>query len=180
MNEPKSFIMTVNAGQIPNDNWVQDSEVGGGRIIGEACHFIDLLKFLVGQPVVDVKALSIDNSGDNINEDKVSFTMTFADGSIGTVHYMANGHRAFPKERLEIFCGGRILALNNFKKLNGYGWPGFKTMKIIKQDKGHQNEIASYIKAIHSGGPAPIPFIEICEVTKVSFEVARQATGKEF
>jgi len=174
INEPKCFIMTVNAGPISSNHWVLDPDVGGGRIIGEACHFIDLLRFLTDHSVIGVTASSTDKSGDGINEDKVSFNLTFSEGSIGTVHYLANGHRSFPKERLEVFCGGRILALDNFKKLTGLGWPGFKVMRSLKQDKGHEKEMAAFIEAVKKGGPPPISFHELTEVTRVSFEVARQ------
>ena len=160
--EPKSFIITVNAGQIPADHWTQDPKVGGGRTIGEGCHFIDLMRFLVGYPITGVKSTLIgDYSKVEPRSDKITFTMTFADGSFGTVHYLANGHKSFPKERIEVFCGGRILSLDNFRKLTGYGWPGFKGMKSIRQDKGHQAEIRAFIDAVRSSGPSPIPFEEV-------------------
>ena len=116
--------MTVNAGFIPSDHWTQDPARGGGRIIGEGCHFIDLLRFLAGVPIVSWACTSMEA----IIRDTVSLQLTFADGSMGTVHYFANGSKSFPKERLEIFCAGRILQLDNFEKLRGYGWPGFKRM----------------------------------------------------
>ena len=105
----------------------------------------------------------------------MSFTLSFADGSIGTVHYLATGHRSYPKERLEAFCGGRIMVLDNFKKLTGYGWPGFKNMRSWKQNKGHQAEMNAFINAVENGLPSPIPFEEIEEVTRITLEVARQA-----
>ena len=135
--EPKSFVMTVNAGMVPDDHWVQDPVQGGGRIVGEACHFIDLLRFLTGAAVSRVQGMQMGIApGVTIREDKATITMAFADGSFGTVHYLANGHRSFPKERLEVFCGGSVLQLDNFRSLSGYGWPGFSTMKLRRQDKG--------------------------------------------
>jgi predicted dehydrogenase len=172
INEPKSFIITINAGKIPADHWTQDLEVGGGRIIGEGCHFIDLMRFLVGHPIYKIKTTMIGSSSDvGIRNDKVSFTLTFTDGSFGTVHYLANGHKSFPKERVEVFCGGRILALDNFRMLRGYGWPGFKTMRLLRQDKGHNDEISNFFEAIKKGNAAPISAEEIFEVTRVSFKI---------
>jgi len=174
IREPKSFIITVNAGQIPADHWTQDPKVGGGRIIGEGCHFIDLMRFLVGHPITGVKSTVIGNySKIEPRSDKITFTMTFTDGSFGAVHYLANGHKSFPKERIEVFGGGRILALDNFRVLRGYGWPGFKTMRLLRQDKGHSEEIKRFIESIKSGGELPIPAEEIFEVSKISFEIEK-------
>ena len=172
VSEPKSFVMTVNAGSIPADHWTQDKAVGGGRIIGEGCHFIDLLRFLAGSPIVSVQAMMMgEAAGIAVRDDKVSFTLGFEDGSFGTVHYLANGHKSFPKERLEVFCAGRILQLDNFRKLTGYGWPGFKKMNLWRQDKGNAACAAAFVDAIRSGAPSPIPFDELVEVTRVSFDV---------
>lgn len=102
----------------------------------------------------------------------MTITLSFADGSIGTVHYFANGHKSFPKERLEVFCAGRILQLDNFRRLRGYGWPGFSRMNLWSQDKGHAAGVKAFVDAIRSGGPSPIPFNEIVEVTRVTFDVA--------
>lgn len=173
--EPKAFVMTVNAGSIPASHWTQDPEVGGGRIIGEGCHFVDLLRFLAGAPITDVQARAVGGSpSDGIREDKAVITLTFADGSIGTIHYLANGHKSFPKERLEVFCGGRILVLDNFRRLTGYGWKGFRSDRLWKQDKGHAVEIAAFVTAVEKGGPLPIPFDQIVEVTRTTFEIARK------
>jgi predicted dehydrogenase/threonine dehydrogenase-like Zn-dependent dehydrogenase len=177
-HEPKSIIMTVNAGAISPKHWTQDPEIGGGRIIGEGCHFIDLLRFLVGYPIKDIQVSKMAQNSHQFCADKVSFTLSFNDGSIGTIHYFANGHKSFPKERLEIFCAGRILQLNNFKTLSGYGWPGFKRMCLWRQDKGHFEEISAFIKAVLQDKPSPIPFQELCEVTEASFKVMEMMTEK--
>jgi predicted dehydrogenase/threonine dehydrogenase-like Zn-dependent dehydrogenase len=178
VQEPKSFIMTVNAGAIPPDHWTQDKAVGGGRIIGEGCHFIDLLRYLAGAEIVSVQASMIGAApGMTIRDDKVSFTLSFADGSLGTVHYLANGHKSFPKERLEVFCGGRILQLDNFRSLRGYGWQGFSKMYLWRQDKGQTACAAAFVEAIEKGGRSPITFEEIVEVTRVSFEVVDSLEG---
>lgn len=165
---PKSFIMTVNAGAIASDHWIQDAEVGGGRIIGEACHFIDLLRFLAGVPLVSWHRVSMVAP----TQDTVSLHLGFADGSIGTVHYFANGSKAFPKERLEVFAAGRVLQLDNYRKLTGYGWPGFSKMNLWRQDKGQKACAKAFVDAIEGGGRAPIPFDEVLEVSRVSIELA--------
>ena len=171
VGEPTSFVMTVNAGSIPADHWTQDPKVGGGRIIGEACHFIDLLRFLAGAPIVSVQVEALGDQGQGMRADKVSFTLRFAEGSMGTVHYLSNGHKSFPKERLEVFSTGRILQLDNFRSLRGYGWPGFSKMNLWRQDKGQTACAAAFVDAIRLGGPAPIPFEELVEVTRTSFDI---------
>ncbi|MEI6066069.1 MAG: bi-domain-containing oxidoreductase [Methylococcaceae bacterium] len=165
---PKSFVMTVNAGAIPAGHWTQDREIGGGRIIGEACHFIDLLRFLAGSPIVAHARMAMASA----NGDTVSLQLGFADGSIGTVHYFANGCKAFPKERLEVFAAGRVLQLDNFRKLRGYAWPGFKNMNLWRQDKGQKPCAAAFVGAIRDGSVTPIPFAEILEVSRLSIELA--------
>ena len=172
-NGPKSFVMTVNAGLIPSDHWTQSIEVGGGRIIGEACHFIDLLRFLSGEPIVSHSVIAMDAQ----SADTVTINLCFADGSIGTVHYFANGCKAFPKERLEVFAAGRVLQLDNFRRLQGYAWPGFKKMNLWRQDKGQKACVAAFVRAIEKGGTAPIPMEEILEVSRVSIEVAKALRG---
>gem|GEM_PF-2057826 len=105
-------------------------------------------------------------------DDKVTFTLGFADGSVGTVHYLANGHRAIAKERLEVFCGGRVLQLDNFRRLSGFGWRGFKKMNLWRQDKGQNGCVAAFVAALREGKPAPIPFAELALTTRTMFEVA--------
>ena len=165
---PKSFVMTVNAGAIPSDHWVQDMEIGGGRIIGEACHFIDLLRYLAGKTIVAHYKLAMDSA----TGDTVSLQLSFADGSIGTVHYFANGCKAFPKERLEVFAGGQVLQLDNFRKLRGYAWPGFKNSNLWRQDKGQHSCVTAFVNAVRDGGVAPISFAEIIETTRISIMLA--------
>jgi predicted dehydrogenase len=165
---PKSFVMTVNAGEIPAEHWTQDKSIGGGRIIGEACHFIDLLRFLAGSPIVAHSRMAMDAS----SGDTVSLQLGFADGSIGTVHYFANGCKAFPKERLEVFAAGQVLQLDNFRKLTGYAWPGFKSMNLWRQDKGQKACAAAFVQAIRAGGASPVPFAEIAEASRISILLA--------
>jgi predicted dehydrogenase len=166
--EPKSFIATVNAGAIPSDHWTQDRRVGGGRILGEACHFIDLLRFLAGHAIVDAHVQPLGAPGAPSQGDSAVIVLSFADGSLGTIHYLANGHRAFPKERIEAFCGGRVLQLDNFRRLRGYGWPGFRGLMLWRQDKGHRALVQAFLDAIRTGGAPPIPFPELVEVSRVA------------
>ena len=173
VREPKVFVMTVNAGALPRAHWTQDPQVGGGRIIGEGCHFIDLLRFLAGAPIEAADAVSIGLApGVAVTEDKATITLRFADGSMGTIHYLANGHKSFPKERLEVFAGGAILQLDNFRTLRGYGWPGFTKMALWRQDKGHRACAAGFVRAVETGGAAPIPYAELMEVSRVTVDVA--------
>ena len=109
--------------------------------------------------------------------DTVTINLRFEDGSIGTIHYFANGHKALPKERLEVFCGGRVLQLDNFRKMRGYGWPGFKKMNLWRQDKGQEACVAAFVEAVKSGGPSPIPFDEIVEVSRVTLNLAADGRG---
>jgi predicted dehydrogenase/threonine dehydrogenase-like Zn-dependent dehydrogenase len=166
---PKSFVMTVNAGSIPAGHWTQDREAGGGRLVGEACHFIDLLRFLAGASITGHHRMAMNSS----TQDTVTLQLSFADGSIGTIHYFANGSKAFPKERLEVFAGGRVLQLDNFRKLTGFGWPGFSKMNLWRQDKGQNACAQSFVNAIQQGLLSPIPISEIFEVSRVSIEIAQ-------
>jgi threonine dehydrogenase-like Zn-dependent dehydrogenase/predicted dehydrogenase len=172
VKEPKSFIMTINAGAIPADHWTQDNVIGGGRIVGEACHFIDLMRFLADSPIVSVQARRMGNApGMTITEDKSSITLGFEDGSFGTILYLANGSASFPKERIEVFAAGRVLQLDNFRKLKGFGWPGFSKMNLWKQDKGQKACAAAFLQAIECGVPAIKPE-ELFEVAQITIEAA--------
>lgn len=175
VKEPKSFMMTMNAGAIPADHWTQDNEVGGGRIIGEACHFIDLMRFLADSEIVSVQCRRMGGvDGAVITEDKAAIILGFADGSFGTIHYLANGAANFPKERVEVFAAGRVLQLDNFRKLKAFGWPGFNKMNLWKQDKGQTDCAAAFLNAIESGKESPIPVQELFEVARVTIEIAEQ------
>jgi len=165
VREPKVFVYTVNAGRVPAGHWTLDPRTGGGRIRGEACHFIDLLRHLAGCAAESLKVTRLD-------EQSVSIGVSYVDGSTGTVHYLANGDKSFPKERLEVFCGGRILQLDNFRTMKGYGWPGFRSMRLWRQDKGANACVAAFVKAVREGGPSPIPFGELVEVARVTLQAA--------
>jgi predicted dehydrogenase len=170
---PRAMIMTVNAGAIPADHWTQDSAIGGGRIVGEACHFIDLLRFFAGAPIESVRAMPLGRPDQRATcPDSATIQLGFADGSTGTIHYLANGDRGFPKERLEIFAGGRILRLDNFRLLEGWGFGAFRRKRSWKQDKGQQTCAAAFLDSIRAGGAAPIALAEIIEVSRASIEAA--------
>lgn len=168
----KSVIITVNAGAIPADHWTQDAEIGGGRIVGEACHFIDLARFLVGYPITTSVAFPV-VGGDGRLGDCVSIQLCFADGSTGTVHYLANGSKDFPKERVEVFAGGKVMVCDNFRVSTEVG--GKRKLKTRKQDKGHAAEVAEFLRAIRDGGAWPIPVEELFEVSRVAIDMQAQA-----
>jgi predicted dehydrogenase/threonine dehydrogenase-like Zn-dependent dehydrogenase len=178
LSGPKALIMTVNAGAIPAGHWTQDPAVGGGRIVGEACHFIDLLRHLAGAPIISFEILPLGKTpGQTVPVDNVTIGLAFADGSTGTIHYLANGHKGFPKERLEVFAGGRILQLDNFRKLRGWGWKGFSSIGNWRQDKGQNACVAAFVDAVKIGATCPVPIAETLEVSRVTIEIAGALHG---
>lgn len=176
---PKSMSLLMNAGAISPNHWTQDPEVGGGRILGEACHFIDLARFLVGARIVRASAGAMrGSSGASPSRDTAQISLEFEDGSIASIQYYANGHRSFPKERVEVFASGRILQLENFRVLRGFGWPGFRGFRTWRQDKGHTACVQAFLRAVESGGASPIPAEEIFEVSRVAIEIAEGLSGR--
>ena len=173
--EPLSMIYLCNAGYIPSKVWVHDPERGGGRIIGEACHFIDLMGFICGSEPVSVASFCFDKNTD-IKEDKMSINIKYSNGSIGTVHYFANGHKSYPKETIQMFSDGRILGINNFRMLQGYGFNRFCKSKH-KMDKGHINQFVQFVNNIEKGNCNLIPFNQLISVTLASF--AAMTSAKE-
>ena len=165
---PKSFIFNINAGHIDEDHWTQDNDIGGGRVVGEACHFIDLLRFLADSPIREWNQ----NSMNSNSKDTLSIGLKFEDGSIGAINYFANGPKSLSKERLEIFSQGRALQLDNFRKLKGSSWPGFTKMNLWKQDKGQNDCASAFLNAVKGKTTSPIPIEEIFEIAKVSIEIA--------
>jgi predicted dehydrogenase len=167
LSGPKSINYTINSGEIPLDHWTQDLNIGGGRIIGECCHFIDLLYFLVGSPIENYNKFTMkDKSGDTH-----TISLTFNDGSIGTINYFCNGSKSYPKEKLEMFCGGKVLELNNFRELRGFGWNNFKKLKLWKQDKGQRNCVADFVSSISEGKRSPIPLEQIFDIASVTLDI---------
>jgi predicted dehydrogenase len=166
-SEPMHVHYRVNAGPISLNHWTQDPEIGGGRIIGEACHFIDFITFLVGDSPVSVSAHALPDNG-RYREDNVSMIFTFPDGSIGVVDYLANGDKSFPKERVEVFCGGRIAVLDDFVSLQLVEGGNKKETKNA-QDKGWVNEWKVFTDSIRNGGEPPIPYEQLIGVTESTF-----------
>lgn len=166
---PKSFVMTVNAGFIPPSHWTQDPTAGGGRLVGEACHFIDLLRFLAGTPICHQQVLAMRAE----TKDSFSINLSFACGSLGTIVYLANGSKAFPKERLEVFASGRVLQLDNFRRMRAFGWPGFSSMNLWSQDKGQKSCASAFVEAVRQGRGSPIPLPELQEVGRVTIDLAQ-------
>lgn len=174
ISEPKVLLMTVNAGAVPITHWTQDRQIGGGRIIGEGCHFVDLLRFLVGAPIIGFDAKCLGRTpGIAVTEDKATISLQFADGSLGTIVYVANGHKSFPKERLDVFAGGGVLQLDNFRLLTGYGWPRFSKLRLLRQDKGQRACAKAFVDAVANGSAAPIPLEEILEVSRLIIQVSQ-------
>jgi len=163
-NTPLHAHYRINAGYLPPAHWTQAPNIGGGRIIGEACHFVDFITFLVGAAPVSVTAHALPDGG-KYSEDNVSMTFTFPDGSIGIVDYLANGDKSFPKERVEIFCGGMVAVLDDFVSLQ-ITREGKMKEERGAQDKGWVNEWKAFVKAIQEGGEPPIPYEQLIGVTK--------------
>ena len=167
----------INAGQIPADHWTQNPETGGGRVVGEVCHWIDLFRYLVGSPIIKVHTSLIDlRSGTTPCNDHVSVALNHQDGSLTTIQYFANGPRSFPKERIEVYCDQRALQLNNFRVLRGYGWKKFRTWRLFRQDKGHAAEVNQFLQAIAQGGSPLIPPEEIWNVSRATLAAQESMT----
>ncbi len=175
-NEPLHAHYRINAGFIPTSHWTQDEQIGGGRIIGEACHFIDFLTFLVGAAPVSVSAHALPDDG-KYREDNVSMTFAFPDGSIGVVDYLANGDKSFPKERVEVFCGGLVAVLDDFVSLVMIK-DGKRKEERKAQDKGWKNEWVAFAKAIREGGEPPIPYEQLIGVAKSTFAAVESIRRK--
>jgi len=166
--EPLVMHYRVNAGYLPPSHWVHDPEVGGGRIIGEACHFIDMLTFLAGGPPVRVTASGLPD-GDRYRDDNVVINLTFPDGSIGTIAYVANGARSSSKERLEVFAGGRTAVLDDFRRLETFSNGRRRVWRDpVRQDKGHLGEWLAFVECLTSGSPPPIPYDQLFGVSLAS------------
>ncbi|MCX7608906.1 MAG: bi-domain-containing oxidoreductase [Anaerolineales bacterium] len=165
--EPLYLHYRVNAGPLPLSHWLHDPQLGGGRILGEGCHFIDFLTFLVGAPPLTVSAHALPDGG-QYRQDNVSMTFAFPDGSVGVVDYLANGDKSYPKERLEVFGGGRIAILDDFRTLTLVHQGKTRTFKQA-QDKGWQAEWRAFAQAIRAGGPPPIPYEHLFGVTAATF-----------
>jgi predicted dehydrogenase/threonine dehydrogenase-like Zn-dependent dehydrogenase len=166
-NAPMNVIATMNAGNIPANVWVHDMQIGGGRIIGEACHFIDLITYFTASKV---KAVCMNAMGINPddNTDNASILLKYENGSTGVINYFSNGSKAYSKERVEVYSQDRTVIIDNFRQTTGYGFKGFSKLKT-KLDKGHKTQFTELIKRTKTGGQPLIPFDEIVNTTKASF-----------
>ena len=164
---PMNIVATVNAGYIPPEVWVHDMETGGGRIIGEACHFIDLCSFLTDSKVTSVCVNALGNSPKE-NTDNMSILLKYENGSNGVINYFSNGAKSYPKEKVEVFYQGKVLTLDNWRILEGFGFPNFHRMKK-RMDKGHKSEFQLLNQRVRNGGESLIPFESIINTTKASF-----------
>lgn len=174
-SEPASLILLMNAGAIPADHWTQDKAVGGGRIVGEACHLIDLARFLLGSKITEVRATAMGSGGgDQVVSDKAHITLRFGDGSTAVVHYLANGASSYPKERVEVFCGGAIAVIDNYVATRSYGAAGVRSVRHWRQDKGQVACATAFAQAVSSGSPSPIPYDELIEVAQVCIDAQDQ------
>jgi predicted dehydrogenase len=167
MTQPAAFVYTINAGKVPLDHWVHDPNVGGGRMIGEICHFIDLIIYLSGGTVQSkhiVKSKGPDES--------VQILLGFDNGSTATINYLTNGSKKVPKEKLEVFCGGAVLVLDNYRKLKGYGWPSFQSDRLIRQDKGFFACVGAFLTAIKTRSDMPIALADMIAVSEITFDLS--------
>lgn len=164
---PMNVIATMNAGSIPPNVWVHDMKTGGGRIIGEACHFIDLITFLTGSKVTDVCMNAMGLNSEE-NTDNASILLKYENGSTGVINYFSNGSKSYSKERIEVYSQDRTLVMDNFRETRGYGFKGFSKMKT-KQDKGHNEQFRLITERLKNGGASLIPFEELINTTKASF-----------
>ena len=166
-NAPMNIIATMNAGAIPPEVWVHDMAIGGGRIIGEACHYLDLMVFLSGSKI---KSVCMNALGENPaeNTDNASILVKMENGSTGVVNYFANGAKSYAKERLEVFSQEKVLVMDNFIKTSGYGVKGFAKLKT-KLDKGHKAQFSQIVEKLKQGSVELIPYEELINVTKASF-----------
>jgi len=167
IDQPKALICTVNAGALPEGHWARRPEIGGGQVIGEGCHFVDLMLELLGAIPLRIAGAALAGTGACL-----SGVLQFPDGSTGTLHYLDNGHASFPKERIEVFTAGRVLRLDQFQTLKAFGVPGFKDIVLRRPDKGIDGCIKAFVEAIRSGGPSPMPPDALFASCRTTLELA--------
>jgi predicted dehydrogenase len=171
---PLTVSIRFNAGPIPADHWTQDEEIGGGRIIGEACHAIDLATYLIGSLPVRVFAESIGGgNAPQITDDQCFITLRHANGSVSNIAYWAGGDKAFPKERVEVAGGGRIAVIEDFKEVSTCANGKIKKTRFPMQNKGHREEIEAFAKALANGELSPVSWSELYAVTFASIMAVR-------
>jgi predicted dehydrogenase/threonine dehydrogenase-like Zn-dependent dehydrogenase len=169
---PLSILYRVNAGRVPRSHWTQDPSEGGGRVVSEVCHFVDFMQFLTGSTVVRVYAEPVaSDDREAVDEDSIFVTLKFADGSNGTIAYLAEGDRALHKERVEVFGGGRAFVVEDFRDASAYRDGRETRTRLRAQDKGQREEVRAVCEALLGGGPAPIPLRELAAATRATFRI---------
>jgi len=172
VNSPLSMLYRVNAGRIPKEHWTQDAHEGGGRIVGEACHFIDLMQFLTDSPPVSVFAECVSAGSDKtVDADSVFIVLRFADGSNGTIAYLAEGDKGLAKERLEVFGGGKVFVLDDFRRATLYRDGREEQVTLKAQDKGQQAQVRAVCANVLEGGPPLISLDDLAATSRVTFRV---------
>jgi polar amino acid transport system substrate-binding protein len=171
---PMAMHYRVNAGFIPKDHWVHDPSEGGGRVIGEVCHFVDWMVSLSGARVEELQAFCVRSGGPSAacDEDTLAVAMKFSDGSVGSLQYLANGPVGVDKEFVEVFCGGRYARIDDFRAVALGEGNSLKTRSFRAQDKGHARELRLFAQAVAEGGASPVPFEEALHVTETTFRIA--------
>jgi polar amino acid transport system substrate-binding protein len=176
---PLSFVYRINAGRLPREHWAHDEHEGGGRIVGEVCHFVDLMQFWTSSRVTRVFAEAVSAQDEQVGEDSVMVTLGFADGSNGTIAYLAEGDRALPKERIEIFGGGRTFVIDDFRGASIYRNGREEKLKSRAQDKGQAEAVRAACAVVLEGRPAPISLDELVNTTLATFRIRESIrTGK--
>lgn len=179
-SEPFAAHYRVNAGAIPLNHWVHDPAQGGGRIIGEGCHFVDFLSFLAGGPPITVSAQALPDAG-RYHQDNVLIHLTFGGGSIGSIAYLANGDKSFAKERIEVFSGGRVAVLDDFRQLEMvYNGSRRTQQSRLGQDKGHRGAWSAFLETVKNGGQPPIPYTDLIGVTRTTFAATQSLSEGRF
>jgi predicted dehydrogenase/threonine dehydrogenase-like Zn-dependent dehydrogenase len=171
---PLHVTCTVNAGALPADHWTQDPSVGGGRLVGEACHFLDLARHLTGEPIVGLH-VAVARSGARVLDDVATISASHANGSVSVVQYLANGHRGFPKERVEAFWDGNVVRLDNLRAVERWGAPVARPGLTAGQDKGHAAMVQAFVQAAAGQGPVPVALDELLEVSRLAVRMAETA-----
>jgi predicted dehydrogenase len=180
VGEPLALHYRVNAGFLPADHWLHDPQQGGGRIIGEVCHFVDFLCFLAGSAPVQVETRSLPNPGRYCN-DNVVCSLRFENGSQGTIGYLANGDKSYSKERIEVFGGGSVAVLEDFRRLELVRRGKQRVFRsLLRQDKGHRGEWREFVKSIQTGAESPIPFHEIVNSMLTTFALEQSRCIGQF
>jgi predicted dehydrogenase len=174
---PISMTYRINAGDIPSDSWIQDSEIGGGRILGEVCHFVDYLTYINGSLPISVYAAAMTQPS-NLN-DVLTVSLAYQNGSIGSISYFANGSKSLPKENIKIYSHGHTMVLNDFKEVTSYGSGKPKTKKMMIQDKGQKNGVRLFLEAVKDGKECPIPVQEIFSSAEVCFGILESLRTKQ-